>query len=762
MRKALLAVLLIAVSRPVLASGPPLTVPWPLDPYGGTNVERAAFHDGRVGVLMGRSPWAQLFEAWRLLHHLAVGAEAGPALDEPCCDSSGDAALEAAQKAWSEARRLIPNAPPLEWFSLDTERDIGNFVRVPNCFADAFTTAAQTLHDRITTHGADDASVKSWLATQDAVFANCAKDIDLPPPSADAPDWLKADRAYQEGAAELYRRHFAEAVQRFAAIGNDAGSPWHKLGPYLSARAAVHAVRAAPTDAAAIAEARQSLVSLAAPELYGHDQLAALTGAFDFRVDPERRRGELAELLTAPVLPATAAIDFKDSRLLGRTSDGAFAYLDWITVFGRTPDNPQATWFEHYAVDQPWKTDADALQHARERWMATNDPAWLIAAMASSDPGKDVADLLTASRSLKPDDPAFLTAAYHRLRLTLDTDPSAARAELDALIGRFDLTVTSRNLFLAQRTMVARDEREFARLALRRPPCPNGVSDGCIGEDYGMESYDQMRSVPGWGPESEQMRKLPDFGPEAALAIDRMALSERAKLAEDDTLPETLRLDVALTNWTRAVLLENTAVAVRMAQLLRDLLPQLAPEWTAYSSARNRQDQRIAGWFLLAKMPGAAVDLADPNLAYVRPVGSVSSFQGRWPDWLVAPRGARLQPAEPPAVSGDQVCFGLCDSGKFPFRLPDFIAAQATQAAIERSSFTPGPNVPRVSSVWEELLGYMRDHPRDPRAPEALSWLIHVSHYGTGHNRSGYRAFNLLHERYPTSTWAKQSKYYYD
>jgi len=749
MTKALLATVLFAVSGPALASGPPLTPPWPLDPYGGTNVERAAFHDGRVGVLMGRSPWSQLFEAWRLLHHLPVGADAGAALDEPCCDGSNDVALETAKKAWSGARRLVPGAPSQEWFSLDTERDIGNFLMVPNCFTDAFATAAQTLHDRITARGADDASVKAWLATQDAVFANCAKEVDLPPASADAPDWLKADRVYQEGAVELYRRHFAEAVRRFTTIGKDADSPWQKLGPYLSARAAVHAVRAAPTDAAAVAEARQSLASLAAPELYGHDQLSVLTAAFDFRADPDRRRGELAELLTAPVLPATAAVAFKDSRLLGRTKDGTPAYLDWITVFGRTPDDPQATWFEHYAVDRPWKTDADALKHARERWTATGDPAWLIAAMASGDPGKDVTDLLAASRSLKPDDPVFLTAAYHRLRLSLDTDPNAARAELDAIIARSDLTVTSRNLFLAQRTMVARDEKELARLALRRPPCPNGASDGCVGEDYAMEFYDQTRSVP-------------DFGPEAALAIDRMALSERASLAEDDTLPPTLRLDVALTDWTRAVLLDNTAVAVRMAQLLRGLLPQLAPEWTAYSSARNRQDQRIAGWFLLAKMPGAAVDLADPNLAYVRPVGSVSSFEGRWPDWLVAPRGARPQPVEPAAVSGDQVCFGLCGPGKFPFRLPDFIAAQATQAVIERSSFAPGPKVPGVSSVWEELLDYMRDHPRDPRAPEALYWLIHVSHYGTGHNRSGYRAFNLLHERYPSSTWAKQSKYYYD
>ena len=124
-----------------------------------------------LGVLLARSPWSQLFEAWRLLHHLPVDAVAGAALDEPCCDGSSDTALEAAQKAWSDARRLVPGAPPLEWFSLDTEREIGNFLMVPNCFADAFTTAEQTLHDRITAHGADDASVKAWLATQDAVFA---------------------------------------------------------------------------------------------------------------------------------------------------------------------------------------------------------------------------------------------------------------------------------------------------------------------------------------------------------------------------------------------------------------------------------------------------------------------------------------------------------------------------------------------------------------------------------------------------------------
>ena len=49
----------------------------------------------------------------------------------------------------------------------------------------------------------------------------------------------------------------------------------------------------------------------------------------------------------------------------------------------------------------------------------------------------------------------------------------------------------------------------------------------------------------------------------------------------------------------------------------------------------------------------------------------------------------------------------MCGRGKLPFPLPDFIAAQAAQAAIERSSFAPGPDVPGVSSVWEELLDTM-------------------------------------------------------
>jgi TolA-binding protein len=64
--------------------------------------------------------------------------------------------------------------------------------------------------------------------------------------------------------------------------------------------------------------------------------------------------------------------------------------------------------------------------------------------------------------------------------------------------------------------------------------------------------------------------------------------------------------------------------------------------------------------------------------------------------------------------------------------------------------------------VWEDVLSYARNHPADPRSPEALYWLVRISHYGTGHNRSSYRAWVLLHNRYPKSQWATASKYFYD
>lgn len=742
MRQAVFAILLVLALCPAaMASGGGISVPWPIDPYGGSPAEQDAFYDGNTGILLGRAPWARLFAAWRMLHGLQVGDEAGNTLAEPCC-GGGYAMADTAKAAWVAARMAVPNAKPIKDYQIDPFRQVGDFFAVPTCFPDAFNTAAVTLATRIADHGASDPWIKAWLDGQDKVFTACSEDVDLPPPDSAAPAWLKADAAYQAAAVALYSRHFEDAEKRFDVIAADPASPWHSKGPYLAARAAVDAALPS-SNAAVVAHAREKLQALAAPEAYGHADLARLTGALDFRGQPDARRIVLTQALTGPALPANSAADFKDSRRLGQSPPGQPAYLDWIAVFGRIPDKPEAAWFDHYDVDQIWHSDAEALAHARDRWQATLDPAWLIATMAWTDPGRDAADLVTAATALPVSHPAYLTALYHRVRLG---DPDA-QAALETALARPDLSSTTRNLLTAERTLSARDIGDLARLAPRDSPCLTATGDekGCVAGDY------QMEILP-----ASQNRPDIRFGNEAAAIIDRLPIQDRARLAAMPTLPAPLRLDVALTTWVRAVLAQDGATADTLAGALQTLLPQLGAEWKTYLSAKAGDDKAFAAGFILARLPGADVDLRDN---YTRPQGAVADFDGHWQDWVYAP--ATAVPVPPSPVEGDLICFGMCGPGAFPLRLPEFVNATAAKAAQERGRYRPVDKA-ATGSVWEGVLAYAKAHPADPRSPEALYWLVRVSRYGTGHNRSSFRAWVLLHNRYPKSTWTAASKYFYD
>ena len=439
-----MAAYLLVSSHAAYASGGWITIPWSIDPYGGSPAEQTGFYNGNTGILLGRSPWGRLFAGWRMLHGLPVGAEAGTSLALPCCGADASA-VDAAVATWVAARMAVPGSSPIKNNYINVFRTIRDFMSVQTCFPDAFTTAVRTLNDRVAAHGASDAGVHAWLVGQDSVFAACSDNVDVPALDGTAPDWLKTDHAYQQAALALYRRDFSRAMTLFDAIAADATSPWQSLAPYLAARSAVDAALPS-SDPAVFAEARKRLILLAPAGVFGHSDLGPLAGALDFRDRADARRRELSQELAGPTLPPTVAADFKDSRRLGQSPQGEPTYLDWIAVFGRAPDKPQAEWFDHYTVDQVWPTDADALAHARARWSETKDPAWLIAAMEWTSPGPDAADLIAAARAVGPDHPAFLTALYHRIRLEPDADPAAVRNELDAVLARTDLLLTTRNL----------------------------------------------------------------------------------------------------------------------------------------------------------------------------------------------------------------------------------------------------------------------------------------------------------------------------
>jgi hypothetical protein len=735
-----LAALLIGTvlaTGPAFASGGEEIAPWALDAYGGPPAEQDAFYSGNIGVLLGQAPWARLFGAWRLLHGLPVGKEAGATLARRCCEQSPER-LSDAVSAWETARQSVPGVAAQSY--LETDRDVGELYGVPNCFADAFDTAVKTLADRIARFGKDDKSVRAWLDGQDIVFASCHDDADFAPLPDGAPDWLTADRAYQAAARMLYRRDFDAAAAQFRAIAADPASPWRDTGRYLALRAEIRgAIHAQSADLYARAQA--DAASLTGADGFGQAELPKLAGMLEFRAAPDQRRAKVIASLSAPMLTAAAAADFKDLRRLGQNPAGTPELLDWIATFGRDPDDT-----EYHSRNDPdlvWKTNDEARSHALERWRAGHDPAWLIAALAATAPGAtEAAELDKATRAIAADAPAYLTTAFHRIRLTAQSaDPGATRAELDAILGRSDLSATTRNLFLAERIQFAETAAKFAELAPRKGACPvKPPEDETCDPDY--------RGDPDQGV---------DLGTDAVVLINRMTIETRAALSRADALGPGFRLDIALTTWVRAVLAQNNAAADALAGDLKRLLPQLAPEWQNFLDAKAPEDKRFAAEFILAKIPGAAIDLG-PD--YNRPTGTIAEFQGHWPDWRYVPADRPVPPAKPPAEPGDPVCLSLCGAAGFVLRTPDFIAADAAVAAKERAHFLPADA--SAGDVWEDVLAYAAAHAQDKRSPEALYWLVRISRFGTGHNHSSHRAYDLLKARYPTSDWARKTKYYYD
>lgn len=812
------------------ASGPGEPAPHYLDQFGGSVTDLKALWDGRIGVVMARTPRPELYLKWRLLHGLAVGPDAGAALSKPCCDATSPFAPPQARDGWIEARKRVVGAPDLARPWIDTERPVADGVSVPNCFDDAFVFATQTLKDRIRDHGASDPNVRAWLATQDAVFAACSSaTAALPALAADAPAWLKADRAYQDAAFALYGGRSKEAAQRFTELSRDRASPYRGLGPYLAARALWREALRRPSPTAE-ADATRALDRLAASsaDAYGRAQVTPMRESLQVRLHPDVARPRLERAILAPEASPDLAVRFRD---LSDLSDSAVAHggqptevLDWIaTLKGAlakppalpepappAPTEPQppaqtadpapvdsATFMAEAragrlkaAMEAAKTAEAnrrEALAHATARWDAGHDRAWLLAAISLANPGDAEAPVLsTAAEAVEPTYPGWLTLQHQLIRLSWTSRPATdTRARLDQLLARADLSTSDRNLFLGARSQVATSLDDFLGHALRQRVCRGDGAARCARDDWSTDSYQSGGVFDGEGSDGTV-----GLGDEARAVLDRLPLPQRMSAAADPRLPPRLRLDLDLTNFARAVDLQDAAAIDAVSSRLEALLPLMAADFASIRKARPGADKRFAEFFVLAKIPGLRTDLVE----YTRPEGrTVSEFQGYWSDWIVFAKGRPLAASAAPEPSlyqrdgqgaeegwpdaqTDLTCLGECEAGAQPLRLPDFVAKGQSAATVDRGYFLRTPqsyydagktnpplDLPKGAvSAWEEMLAYVAAHPKDPRAPEALYWLVHVGHFGGSHAHSGRRAFKLLKARYAASDWAGKTKYYYD
>lgn len=651
-------------------------------------------------------------------------------------------------KKWIEARKKVPGAGALTEIKAYRNREKPNeYESYLNCQQDAFENAEATLNERIKTFGADSLGVKGWLAAQDLVFANCSEGRHIPADaSSEAPDLppaIRADRAYQIAAANFYATNFDDAKKQFDLIAQDKSSSWHEKAAYLAARSLLRKGSLADKEEdrrSALGEAETRLNAILKDQSLttAHHASARLLNLVRLRLHPEEKIHDLAHSL----IKKDASADFKQDvwdytvlldkyleegdettapkRPAGLTSDDL---TDWVvTVQDSTPA---------------------AATHSWEQWQKTKALTWLVAAISKANGKQSQADaLLSAAASIDRTSPAFPSLAFHSVRLLVESNRSNdARAMLDKILGvdRSRLPPSTLNLLLSQRTALAQNLEEFLKSA---PRVPAGISDDNDGRELPEEESATKETTKG---------ATLFFDLDGANAFNKaMPVALLRDAADSRTLAPNLRRDVAQAAFVRAALLDDYKTAAEAATLVQEMYPQLKEFLGAYQKAATPEARRFAAAFVSLKFPGLR-PYVSAGIGRTTALEEIDSYRDNY--WCAEPPNPQNGPM------GDE------EEGKAKPKLiapPAFLSSSralaGTQFAAVKALGTAPNYFCRIAIAWAEK------NPADPRAPEALHLAVRSTRFGCTDAETGRwskAAYDLLHQRYPNTTWAKNTKYWF-
>jgi hypothetical protein len=681
------------------------------------------YNQGKLGVVQPTYYRRNLIVAYRYLSGAPLTkeeiAELSPPPEQPAPAPQPpqfDYGTSPAAAAWLRARNAVPGVQPLK--GLDSDRHApgaNSWQSYQACLDDAFATAASTLRARIARWGAASAQVAEWVRGQDLVFQNCKEGFHLPADLQPGSDpLLAADRHYQVAAAEFYAEKFADAERDFRAIGNDIASPWRDRAPYLIARTLIRKATLGG-DAQAMPAAERQLLSIVNDPAHKTLQgpAASLLDFVHGQLDPEARMVELGATLVKPGASSHFEQDITDFTRLWDKLDhgpaGKCELADWITTYQARGNGG----------------------HALERWRQTGNPVWLLAALQATGAGDPAAaELIAAARSLKPDHPAYATAMYFGLQIEARRAPDAARKWADAGLAS-QQPADAHNSFLARRQSLARDWNEFLRYAPRTP-----VAALSVGADETIES---------WGLTTHSGQQF--AADSVNLLNDSVPLARWVDAAQSPLLPRNLQLQVAQVGWARAIVLGRQSEARALASRLAELQPAAAAGLREYLAQTDPAAAHFAAIFLMLRDPGFDL-MVRAGWPRETEIDKIDDFRDNWWEWG-REVGGRFDEAKPDAA--------VHEPAKF---LPP---AEQAQAAKEAGDLKAAAEI-APDYLGEQALAWARQHPEDPRVPEALHLVVRATRFGnTGPKTSGFSkaAFQLLHSRYPKSNWTAQTPFWY-
>jgi len=657
-----------------------------------------------------------------------------------------------------------------------TQRAVPNdaYQSFDNCLSDAYANAARTLKARVASYGVKSPEVVEWVRGQNAVFSNCDGSGTLPAPVTTGSLWLRQDRAYQIAAAHFYALDYTGALATFRAIAADTASPWSALARYLEARTLIRQTSMAnsvdPTspDAsklnAGLTTARTELLAMRS-----EPRMATLRGAIDdlldyinIRIQPEQQAVVLAARLHSahPRNFGQALIDLSWARAFAYGDDDYPLFdashrtpgeLQKIRAAARTANNHDGAdildWMDSINVPSTGQR-VDPLPH----WRATHTTPWLLAAMMRAQPGDPAApELLASAEKIAPDDPAYIALAYHRLRLSPGN--AATHQQILALLPSIQKSanISTVNLFTDLDAETAPSLEAWLAAAPHQLAAETSWDDE-VAPDAEVSPCRTKITGPN--------RLL--FDTDSAIALNtEFPLELLAKAADDSTLPENLRYQIAQATWARAVMLDRPEVAARMTPLLVHCAAAWKPVIDAYDQSKTEDDRHANG--LLALMRFASTEPSVREGEERR--NGFATFdefrQNWWCSTIPGPGDSVDTYFKPQDPNNYQIAAPVNDHPTVPAPPPPLFlaAADRTSAATELATLR---KIPSASDYFAaQALAWFKAHPKDPRTSDIVgeaNQVLRNSCRNDGTPKLAKALFDVLHQSFPQSKWTQKYK----
>jgi len=709
------------------------------------------FARGQLGIVQPGFPRFYLIIAYRYLAGIGLNAEERAALFAPEVYQTPEAQQPEAVDQWKKARaRVAGNAaqPAIGLFrSLSGE---GYYITYLNCGDDAFRNAAKTLDDRIGHFGLESPVIKHWVAAQDQVFANCSGGPSIPAPVESTADPLaRADRTYQIAAAHFYAGDHDVAEQMFRTVAEDQGSPWSGTAPYLAVRCMVRkatlSVKGQGFDRNQLAAAEAQLQKMLNDPARSAMQAAArrLLDYVHTRLNPAERMRSLGQALLQKNSQPTIQQSSVDYRFLyDQLESGNFGGFKALHV-----DDDLTAWIQAFQAHNPV-----SAKKAADQWHAKGTLPWLVAALSAMH-GDDPAagELIAAAQKVGHDSPAYATVAFHAIRLMEESNRAAeARAALDKLLTSNAALMpgSALNLFRAERMKAAADWEEFLKYSVRM-----SVGTAIAFTQYTGDAQPEMEE-----PDGSQNKPRPGFDVDATKILNEQTPVERwLDAAQRQTLPQSMRREVATAGWVRSILLGDEKTARSLAPILQNLAPELKPSLEAYLDAGDARARTFAAVFVMLRNPGMR-PYVQVGFGRETPVNKIDDFRDNW--WCsFAPGQNGSLPGyyRNASIIGEPLRELYQDGAPKAQFLPDE-QERGKREWLQLATVAAAPDY-----LAERTIEWAKSNPSDARAAEALHLAVRATRYGCSEQRTPYskQAFDLLHKQYPDSEWARKTKYWY-